>query len=202
MCVCVDESELKDCLLVLVDDQQKLSAQMAKSTLSAQRLRRRLLIMERYLISLSHSMMEEKYEVHWKEPPSPPLPAADNKRYRGSKMGILFHWSQNNKPVSLKGRTNWRGGVTRKKAEGGRLGRKVHGTSPSAGLDCGAPAPHSTEGEGSRASDRCERGAQSRDRLAIPARGRAMLPFRIGLLDTKTPLFNERLPEAAVSQSA
>lgn len=110
MCVCVDESELKDCLLVLVDDQQKLSAQMAKSTLSAQRLRRRLLIMERYLISLSHSMMEEKYEVHWKEPPSPPLAAADNKRYRGSKMGILFHWSQNNKPVSLKGRTNWRGG--------------------------------------------------------------------------------------------
>lgn len=78
----VDETELKDCLLVLVDDQQKLSAQMAKSTLSAQRLRQRLLILERYLISLSHSMMEMegKYEVRWKTPPSPPLPAADNKR--------------------------------------------------------------------------------------------------------------------------
>ncbi|KAA8589723.1 hypothetical protein FQN60_013088 [Etheostoma spectabile] len=74
-----DETELKDCLLVLVDDQQKLSAQMAKSTLSAQRLRQRLVILERYLISLSHSMMEEKYKVHWKGPPSPPLPAADNK---------------------------------------------------------------------------------------------------------------------------
>lgn len=79
-CVCIDETELKDCLLVLVDDQQKLSAQMAKSTLSAQRLRQRLVILERYLISLSHSMMEEKYKVRWKTPPSPPLPAADNKR--------------------------------------------------------------------------------------------------------------------------
>lgn len=78
--VCVDENELKDCLMVLVDDQQKLSALMAKSTLSAQRLRQRLIILERYLISLSHSMMEEKYKVRWKTPPSPPLPAADNKR--------------------------------------------------------------------------------------------------------------------------
>lgn len=76
----VDETELKDCLVVLVDDQQKLSVQMAKSTLSAQRLRQRLVILERYLISLSHSMMEEKYKIRWKTPPSPPLPAADNKR--------------------------------------------------------------------------------------------------------------------------
>lgn len=80
VCVCVDDKELKDCLMVLVEDQQKLSAQMAKSTLSAQRLRQRLVILERYLISLSHSMMEEKYKVRWKTPPSPPLPAADNKR--------------------------------------------------------------------------------------------------------------------------
>ena len=78
--VCLDEIELKDCLMVLVDDQQKLSALMAKSTLSAQRLRQRLVILERYLISLSHSMMEEKYEVRWKTAPSPQLPAADNKR--------------------------------------------------------------------------------------------------------------------------
>lgn len=80
VCVCVDDKELKDCLIVLVEDQQKLSAQMAKSTLSAQRLRQRLVILERYLISLSHSMMEEKYKIRWKTPPSPPLPAADNKR--------------------------------------------------------------------------------------------------------------------------
>ncbi|XP_037324635.2 E3 ubiquitin-protein ligase HERC2 [Pungitius pungitius] len=83
-----DESELKDCLLVLVDDQQRLSAQMAKSTLSAQRLRRRLLIMERYLISLSDSMMEDKYEIHWKEPPSPPPAAADNKSPRPASKGV------------------------------------------------------------------------------------------------------------------
>ena len=79
-CVCgVDEKELKDCLMVLVDDQQKLSVQMAKSTLSAQRLRQRLVILERYLISLSHSMMEEKYKARWKTPPTPPPPTTDNK---------------------------------------------------------------------------------------------------------------------------
>uniref|UniRef100_A0A673CR73 HECT-type E3 ubiquitin transferase n=1 Tax=Sphaeramia orbicularis TaxID=375764 RepID=A0A673CR73_9TELE len=83
-----DDNELKDCLMVLVDDQQKLSAQMAKSTLSAQRLRQRLVILERYLISLSHSMMEEKYKVRWKTPPSPPLPAADNKSPRPASKGV------------------------------------------------------------------------------------------------------------------
>uniref|UniRef100_A0A3B3QN49 E3 ubiquitin-protein ligase HERC2 n=1 Tax=Paramormyrops kingsleyae TaxID=1676925 RepID=A0A3B3QN49_9TELE len=70
---------LKDCLLVLVEDQQKLATHTAKSTLSAQRLRQRLVILERYLISLSHSMMEEKYKVRWKSPPSPPPPSTDNK---------------------------------------------------------------------------------------------------------------------------
>uniref|UniRef100_A0A673CTH4 E3 ubiquitin-protein ligase HERC2 n=1 Tax=Sphaeramia orbicularis TaxID=375764 RepID=A0A673CTH4_9TELE len=93
LCVCVcfleqNDNELKDCLMVLVDDQQKLSAQMAKSTLSAQRLRQRLVILERYLISLSHSMMEEKYKVRWKTPPSPPLPAADNKSPRPASKGV------------------------------------------------------------------------------------------------------------------
>lgn len=85
MCVCVcvvclDDGELKDCLMKLVDDQQKLAAQTAKSTLSARRLSQRLIILERYLISLTHSMMEEKYKGRWKTPPSPPLPAVDNKR--------------------------------------------------------------------------------------------------------------------------
>ncbi|KAL0191291.1 hypothetical protein M9458_013989, partial [Cirrhinus mrigala] len=50
---------LRDCLMALVDDQQKLSSQTAKSTLSALRLSQRLVILERYLISLTHSMMEE-----------------------------------------------------------------------------------------------------------------------------------------------
>lgn len=79
-CLFSDEGELKDCLLALVDDQQKLAAQTAKSTLSARRLSQRLLILERYLISLTHSMMEEKYKARWKSPPSPPLPTHDNKR--------------------------------------------------------------------------------------------------------------------------
>ncbi|XP_045543165.1 E3 ubiquitin-protein ligase HERC2 isoform X2 [Salmo salar] len=83
-----DETELKDCLMVLVDDQQKLSAQMAKSTLSALRLRQRLVILERYLISLSHSMMEEKYKVRWKSPPSPPPPIVDNKSPRPASKGV------------------------------------------------------------------------------------------------------------------
>ncbi|XP_062306104.1 E3 ubiquitin-protein ligase HERC2 [Osmerus eperlanus] len=77
-----DENELKECLMVLVDDQQKLSAQTAKSTLSALRLRQRLVILERYLISLSHSVMEEKYKFRWKFPATPPQPAVDNKSPR------------------------------------------------------------------------------------------------------------------------
>uniref|UniRef100_A0A3B3D0M2 E3 ubiquitin-protein ligase HERC2 n=1 Tax=Oryzias melastigma TaxID=30732 RepID=A0A3B3D0M2_ORYME len=76
---------LKDCLMVLVEDQQKLSGQLAKSTLSAQRLRQRLVILERYLISLSHSMREETYKFCWKMPSSPPRPAADNKPRPASK---------------------------------------------------------------------------------------------------------------------
>uniref|UniRef100_A0AAY4E4J6 E3 ubiquitin-protein ligase HERC2 n=1 Tax=Denticeps clupeoides TaxID=299321 RepID=A0AAY4E4J6_9TELE len=67
-----EETELKECLKALVDDQQKMSALTAKSTLSAVRLSQRLVILERYLISLTHSMMEEKYKIRWKSPPTPP----------------------------------------------------------------------------------------------------------------------------------
>ncbi|XP_068449211.1 E3 ubiquitin-protein ligase HERC2 isoform X3 [Clinocottus analis] len=83
-----DEAELKRCLLVLVDDQQRLSAQTAKTTLSARRLRQRLVILERYLISLSHSMMEDKDKARWRGPPSPPAPAADNKSPRPASKGV------------------------------------------------------------------------------------------------------------------
>ncbi|XP_022531523.2 E3 ubiquitin-protein ligase HERC2 isoform X2 [Astyanax mexicanus] len=83
-----DEVELIDCRAVLVDDQQKLAAQTAKSTLSARRLSQRLLILERYLISLTHSMMEERYKVRWKSPPSPPLPTVDNKSTRPVSKGV------------------------------------------------------------------------------------------------------------------
>ncbi|KAA0712570.1 E3 ubiquitin-protein ligase HERC2 [Triplophysa tibetana] len=80
--------ELKDCLMALIDDQQKLSSQTAKSTLSSLRLSQRLVILERYLISLTHSMMEEKYKVRWKSPPSPPLSVVDNKSARQVSKGV------------------------------------------------------------------------------------------------------------------
>nr|XP_057930109.1 E3 ubiquitin-protein ligase HERC2 isoform X3 [Doryrhamphus excisus] len=82
-----DEKELKDCLMVLVDDQQKLSAQMAKSTLSARRLCQRLVILERYLISLSYSMME-KEKVYWKFPVNSPRPTTDNKSPRPDSKSV------------------------------------------------------------------------------------------------------------------
>ncbi|XP_061744248.1 E3 ubiquitin-protein ligase HERC2 isoform X2 [Nerophis ophidion] len=82
-----DEKELKDCLMVLVDDQQKLSSQMAKSTLSARRLCQRLVILERYLISLSYSMME-KEKVYWKFPVNSPRPATDNKSPRPDSKSV------------------------------------------------------------------------------------------------------------------
>lgn len=81
--------------MALIDDQQKLSSQTAKSTLSSLRLSQRLVILERYLISLTHSMMEEKYKVRWKSPPSPPLSVVDNKRYQNNKLWL-------NKKVTFK----------------------------------------------------------------------------------------------------
>ncbi|XP_076870833.1 LOW QUALITY PROTEIN: E3 ubiquitin-protein ligase HERC2 [Brachyhypopomus gauderio] len=83
-----DEVELKDCLMVLVAEQQRMASQASKSTLSARRLSQRLLILERYLISLTHSMMEEKYRARWKSPPTPPLPTADNKSARPVSKGV------------------------------------------------------------------------------------------------------------------
>uniref|UniRef100_A0A8C9RA53 E3 ubiquitin-protein ligase HERC2 n=1 Tax=Scleropages formosus TaxID=113540 RepID=A0A8C9RA53_SCLFO len=86
----IHECELRDCLRVLVEDQQKLAAHMAKSALSAQRLRQRLVILERYLISLSHSMMEERYKVRWKSPPSPPQPGVEGLARVGSRAALSF----------------------------------------------------------------------------------------------------------------
>lgn len=81
--------------MALVDDQQKLSSQTAKSALSALRLSQRLVILERYLISLTHSMMEEKYKVRWKSPPSPPLSAIDNKRYEKNSFDLKLDYLLN-----------------------------------------------------------------------------------------------------------
>ncbi|MGH0171437.1 UNVERIFIED_CONTAM: hypothetical protein FKN15_060157 [Acipenser sinensis] len=74
-----DVSELKDCLLVLVDEQQKLAGRTAKTTLSAVRLRQRLVILERYLMALSRSAHHDKFKTKWKSSASVPLPAADKK---------------------------------------------------------------------------------------------------------------------------
>nr|XP_032812660.1 E3 ubiquitin-protein ligase HERC2 isoform X4 [Petromyzon marinus] len=51
-----DMSELRECLQVLVSEQQDMAAQAASSTLSAARLRQRLLILERYLLALGRSL--------------------------------------------------------------------------------------------------------------------------------------------------
>ncbi|KAK6487232.1 E3 ubiquitin-protein ligase HERC2 isoform X2 [Huso huso] len=83
-----DVSELKDCLLVLVDEQQKLAGRTAKTTLSAVRLRQRLVILERYLMALSRSARHDKFKAKWKSSASVPLPAADKKSARPVGKGV------------------------------------------------------------------------------------------------------------------
>ncbi|MGH0142689.1 UNVERIFIED_CONTAM: hypothetical protein FKN15_076572 [Acipenser sinensis] len=83
-----DVSELKDCLLVLVDEQQKLAGRTAKTTLSAVRLRQRLVILERYLMALSRSAHHDKFKTKWKSSASVPLPAADKKSARPGGKGV------------------------------------------------------------------------------------------------------------------
>ncbi|XP_041128227.1 E3 ubiquitin-protein ligase HERC2-like isoform X2 [Polyodon spathula] len=83
-----DVNELKDCLHVLVDDQQKLAGRTAKTTLSAVRLRQRLVILERYLMALSCSVRHDKFKARWKSSASVPLPAADKKSARPVGKGV------------------------------------------------------------------------------------------------------------------
>ncbi|XP_039600637.1 E3 ubiquitin-protein ligase HERC2 isoform X1 [Polypterus senegalus] len=83
-----DVSELKECLFVLVDDQQKLASRTAKTTLSAVRLRQRLIILERYLIALSCSIQQEDYKAKWKTTASVPLPPVDKKSSRPTGKGV------------------------------------------------------------------------------------------------------------------
>lgn len=75
----LDVNELKECLYVLVKEQQVLATQTATTTLSAMRLKQRLIVLERYFIALNRTVLQENVKVKWKSS-SIPLPAADKKR--------------------------------------------------------------------------------------------------------------------------
>lgn len=65
---------------MLVKEQQALAVQAATSTLSALRLRQRLVILERYFIALNRAVAQESAKVKWKSS-SGCLPSVDKKRY-------------------------------------------------------------------------------------------------------------------------
>lgn len=64
---------------MLVKEQQALAVQAATSTLSALRLRQRLVILERYFIALNRAVAQESAKVKWKSS-SGSLPSVDKKR--------------------------------------------------------------------------------------------------------------------------
>lgn len=76
----LDVNELKECLYVLVKEQQSLAKKTATTTLSALRLKQRLAILERYFIALNRSVLQENVKVKWKSS-NIPVPAVDKKRY-------------------------------------------------------------------------------------------------------------------------
>lgn len=77
-----DVNELKECLYVLVKEQQVLAKKTATTTLSALRLKQRLAILERYFIALNRTVLQDNVKVKWKSS-NIPLPAVDKKRYAG-----------------------------------------------------------------------------------------------------------------------
>ncbi|OWK00086.1 HERC2 [Cervus elaphus hippelaphus] len=74
-----DVNELKECLSVLVKEQQALAIQSATTTLSALRLKQRLIVLERYFIALNRTVFQENVKVKWKSS-NISLPPADKKR--------------------------------------------------------------------------------------------------------------------------
>uniref|UniRef100_A0A452GSK3 HECT-type E3 ubiquitin transferase n=1 Tax=Gopherus agassizii TaxID=38772 RepID=A0A452GSK3_9SAUR len=82
-----DVNELKECLYVLVKEQQVLATQTATTTLSALRLKQRLVVLERYFIALNRTVLQENVKVKWKSS-SIPLPAADKKSPRPVGKGV------------------------------------------------------------------------------------------------------------------
>ncbi|KAM6382365.1 E3 ubiquitin-protein ligase HERC2 isoform 5-T5 [Alca torda] len=82
-----DVNELKECLQVLVKEQQTLATQTATTALSAMRLKQRLVILERYFIALNRTVLQENVKVKWKSS-SIPLPAVDKKSPRPVGKGV------------------------------------------------------------------------------------------------------------------
>ncbi|XP_041055229.1 E3 ubiquitin-protein ligase HERC2 isoform X4 [Carcharodon carcharias] len=82
-----DVSELKECLHVLVKEQQTIAAQAATTTLSGIRLKQRLAVLERYFIALSRSVLLEQTNVKWKSV-NVPMPVADKKSSRPVGKGV------------------------------------------------------------------------------------------------------------------
>ncbi|RMC06696.1 hypothetical protein DUI87_16137 [Hirundo rustica rustica] len=82
-----DVNELKECLHVLVKEQQALATQTATTALSAMRLKQRLVILERYFIALNRAVLQENVKVKWKSS-SVPLPAVDKKSSRPVGKGV------------------------------------------------------------------------------------------------------------------
>uniref|UniRef100_A0A663FHC2 E3 ubiquitin-protein ligase HERC2 n=1 Tax=Aquila chrysaetos chrysaetos TaxID=223781 RepID=A0A663FHC2_AQUCH len=82
-----DVNELKECLHVLVKEQQTLATQTATTALSAMRLKQRLVILERYFIALNRTVLQENVKVKWKSS-SIPLPAVDKKSPRPVGKGV------------------------------------------------------------------------------------------------------------------
>ncbi|XP_031814951.1 E3 ubiquitin-protein ligase HERC2 isoform X4 [Sarcophilus harrisii] len=82
-----DVNELKECLYVLVKEQQTLATRMATTTLSAVRLKQRLVILERYFIALNRTVLQENVKVKWKSN-SIPLPTVDKKSSRPIGKGV------------------------------------------------------------------------------------------------------------------
>lgn len=74
-----DVNELKECLSVLVKEQQALAVQSATTTLSALRLKQRLVILERYFIALNRTVFQENVKVKWKSS-SISVPPTEKKR--------------------------------------------------------------------------------------------------------------------------
>ncbi|OXB80416.1 UNVERIFIED_CONTAM: hypothetical protein H355_003472 [Colinus virginianus] len=82
-----DVNELKECLHVLVKEQQTLATQTATTALSAMRLKQRLVILERYFIALNRTVLQENVKVKWKSN-SIPLPPVDKKSPRPVGKGV------------------------------------------------------------------------------------------------------------------
>ncbi|KAL0618821.1 E3 ubiquitin-protein ligase HERC2 [Plecturocebus cupreus] len=82
-----DVNELKECLSVLVKEQQALAVQSATTTLSALRLKQRLVILERYFIALNRTVFQENVKVKWKSSSISLLPV-DKKSSRPAGKGV------------------------------------------------------------------------------------------------------------------